>query len=109
MLPRHCQPSRPDLRFANPFRRVHLLAAALVLFVCILPAALRAETKSDPTAKLGGMKTAEAKAWWAFQPLPKAESAPTPAKIDAFLNRHLEVIRHSHRKLAQAQRFGLCP
>ncbi len=53
------------------------------------PAALCAETKPNPAPKLGGMKTAEAKAWWAFQPLPPADPAPTPAKIDAFLNRQL--------------------
>lgn len=40
--------------------------------------------------KLGGMKLADAKSWWAFQPLPKAEELPTPAKIDAFILRELK-------------------
>jgi len=29
------------------------------------------------------MTLEEAKNWWAFQPLPNADAAPSPAKIDA--------------------------
>jgi len=40
--------------------------------------------------KLGGMKADEAKTWWAFQPLPKADAASSPAGIDRFIQRELE-------------------
>ncbi|MCC9608485.1 PSD1 and planctomycete cytochrome C domain-containing protein [Blastopirellula sp. JC732] len=39
--------------------------------------------------KLGGMTAEEAKAWWAFQPLPNADPAPTATKIDAYLDQKL--------------------
>jgi hypothetical protein len=41
-------------------------------------------------ARLGGMKADEANSWWAFQPLSKADASPSPAKIDAFIQRSLE-------------------
>lgn len=39
--------------------------------------------------KLGGMTVDDAKSWWAFQPLPKADDSATAAKIDAFIEREL--------------------
>ncbi len=41
---------------------------------------------SDDVTKLGGMTEQKAKSWWAFQPLPPADSDPSPAKIDALLD-----------------------
>jgi len=44
----------------------------------------------EAVAKIGGMNAAEARAWWAFQPLPAPPAAPpTPAQIDAFLDARL--------------------
>ncbi|MEP6672726.1 MAG: PSD1 and planctomycete cytochrome C domain-containing protein [Chthoniobacter sp.] len=41
-------------------------------------------------AKIGGMTPAEAKAWWAFQPLPAPSAAPpTPSQIDDFIGARL--------------------
>jgi len=40
----------------------------------------------EMVAKIGGMTPAEAKAWWAFQPLPTPTAAPaTSAQIDGFI------------------------
>ena len=89
LLPR--QPSRPAFRPARPSRRTCRAAAALVwlAFTLIGPVAVRGEPKRDPTPKLGGMKTEEARTWWAVQPLPPAEPAPPPGQIDAFLRAKL--------------------
>ena len=44
----------------------------------------------ETVAKIGGMNAAEAKTWWAFQPLPApAATPPTPAQIDGFVNARL--------------------
>jgi hypothetical protein len=43
---------------------------------------------ADPN--LGGMTVQEAKSWWAFQPLPSAGVAASPAAIDGFIQRELE-------------------
>ncbi|MCA8996072.1 MAG: PSD1 domain-containing protein [Planctomycetaceae bacterium] len=40
--------------------------------------------------KLGGMNAEDAASWWAFQPLPMADAEPSPAKIDALIDRKLE-------------------
>lgn len=47
--------------------------------------AMGAPDPREATAKIGGMTEADAKAWWAFQPLPKPEARPSAGKIDAFL------------------------
>ena len=41
----------------------------------------------ETVAKLGGMAAAEAKSWWAFQPLPAASAAA--AQLDAFIDARL--------------------
>ncbi len=46
----------------------------------------------EPVAKLGGMKAEDAKHWWAFQPLPPPDAAPSPEKIDAFIAEQLAAI-----------------
>ncbi|MDB6169842.1 MAG: Protein of unknown function (DUF1553)/Protein of unknown function (DUF1549)/Planctomycete, partial [Verrucomicrobia bacterium] len=44
----------------------------------------------EPAAKIGGMNAAEAKAWWAFQPLPPPGAAPgSSAQIDTFVDARL--------------------
>ena len=43
----------------------------------------------EAVVTLGGMKVNEAKTWWAFQPLAKAENTPSLSKIDAFINETL--------------------
>ncbi len=44
----------------------------------------------EPVAKIGGMSAADARAWWAFQPLPAPGAAPgTPAQIDEFIDSRL--------------------
>jgi hypothetical protein len=40
----------------------------------------------DEAARIGGMGTAEAAAWWAFQPLGGATGLPSPDVIDALLD-----------------------
>lgn len=40
----------------------------------------------EAVAKLGGMKAEDAKKWWAFQPLPNPDAAPSAKKIDAFID-----------------------
>ncbi len=50
----------------------------------------------DQVAKLGGLTPDEAKAWWAFQPLPKLDRPASPQQIDEFLDR-------------ESQRLGLSP
>jgi len=56
-------------------------------------------------AKLAGMKAAEAKSWWAFQPLPKADAAPSTAKLNAFIQRELDA--HSIKPSAATDRRTL--
>ena len=44
----------------------------------------------ETVVKIAGMPAAEAKAWWAFQPLPAAAATPTtPARLDAFIDARL--------------------
>ncbi|MEZ6086805.1 MAG: PSD1 and planctomycete cytochrome C domain-containing protein [Pirellulaceae bacterium] len=43
----------------------------------------------DTATKLGGMSVADAKTWWAFQPLPMADPEPSSAKIDQIIDRKL--------------------
>ena len=44
----------------------------------------------EAVAKIAGMAAAEAKSWWAFQPLPvPSATAATPAQMDAFINARL--------------------
>ncbi|MDE2508954.1 MAG: PSD1 domain-containing protein [Planctomycetota bacterium] len=38
------------------------------------------------TERLGGMTTADARSWWAFQPLPRTARAAATAGIDAFID-----------------------
>ncbi|MEY4200138.1 MAG: hypothetical protein RLZZ265_1878 [Verrucomicrobiota bacterium] len=40
-------------------------------------------------AKVGGMKADDAKDWWAFRALPRAEGKPASARIDAFIHDQL--------------------
>jgi hypothetical protein len=44
---------------------------------------LGAPDPRDDAVKTGGMSDAEAKSWWAFQPLPPADPQTSPATIDA--------------------------
>ena len=55
--------------------------------------------------KLGGMNAEDAKSWWAFQPLPHADSELNSAKIDAMLNQELE--EHSVQPVAPADKRTL--
>ena len=41
-------------------------------------------------AKIGGMTVEDAKSWWAFQPLPNADAAPSSQRIDEFIQRELQ-------------------
>lgn len=56
-------------------------------------------------AKIAGMKVADAKSWWAFQPLPKADAASSSAKIDAYLQREFD--KHTIKPSAAADRRTL--
>ena len=56
-------------------------------------------------AKLGGMSAAEAKSWWAFQPLPETEAQPSSKTIDAFLDAKLA--EKSLRKVGEADKRTL--
>ena len=60
---------------------------ALIAMACV---SLSQAAVADEGAVIGGMNRAEAKAWWAFQPLPEPGWHPSAATIDAFLDRELE-------------------
>ena len=55
--------------------------------------------------KLGGMNAEDAKSWWAFQPLPKPDTEPSSAKIDALIDRKLA--EHSLTPVARADKRTL--
>jgi len=57
------------------------------------------------TVKLGGMTADNARTWWAFQPLPKADEEPKSTKIDALLGRKLA--EHSLKPVASADKRTL--
>jgi|GEM_PF-2993545 len=52
--------------------------------------AMGAQDPRVAAAKIGGMTVEEAKSWWAFQPLPIADAAPSPERIDGFIQCELE-------------------
>ena len=59
----------------------------------------------ESVESLGGMSVEDAKSWWAFQPLPKANTAGASAAIDGFLEDKLK--SQGARALARADRRTL--
>lgn len=76
-------PNRSTLLIKHMFLNISNLAASLLISLCIV------SRVGASDVKIGGMLEGEARAWWAFQPLPAAEANPSSARVDGFIDEAL--------------------